>query len=244
MSHHRSSNGDIFILDGKYSNPRIAYCDGNGKIYDWLNLDFAATKIRWFEDKFLVSARIRYGSQTKKVLHYFNKDGILLNDFCYRRPDWREFTKNVGGTYGSLAISNSKIFYSFSYPYEIRMFTLTGDSVFSFTREPDFYEGTVSYSPNPAVNPMKYTHWGGHCLGIVTINNNFLIAFIANHHKRKVYIDAWKINGKYLGFIDVTNLFQEISLIRSIAVSDTHLFVGCHSPYGHIKKLKIEFYDY
>ena len=132
-----TSSGDLYVCDP--GNNRVSIFSSSGKFQKSFQVTSLSMPARIIVDGqnncYIIGFLIYSGPIIKK----YDGHGNLVNEFC----QWQKGAKlaAMAGNIGKLAIDDqNRIYYSFSYPYEIRKFSTEGELLQVIKRKVSFFK--------------------------------------------------------------------------------------------------------
>ena len=182
-----------------------------------------------------------HDSNIDRIFKYSSTTGGMIKTFCKGNSDdiLRESVS------GYIAFDNDEnLYYSPSYPYEIKKFSSEGKLLNYFSREAKFHK--------PIKNAMNTSglEFISVSMGIAIFPDGKILSLIRhristdNKEKAKYeyWFDVFSKDGKWL--ISFSNDRLKNDFVRFFNIDPFgYLYLDYSTPYPHIKKFKIEFVD-
>ncbi|MHA1830227.1 MAG: hypothetical protein ACTSWR_01690 [Candidatus Helarchaeota archaeon] len=235
-----SHDNFIFITEQLRRNRGIYKLNMNGDIINYFRINFTPYHIRYVNKQLYVSSFPVFAKNNQWLVHVFNADGKIIKEFCHRRANWQKETQLNGGTNGFMAIKGNKLFFSFGYPYDVRIFNTSGDSINQFTRTPEFYSKIITRKAKNGIN-LKY--YGGFCSGLVPVGENYVIVLIDNQISNKIFADLWSIDGTFIKSFDLGSV-RVPYLYMTANGPEKDFYIAFYEPFPHIKKMRLQINNY
>lgn len=229
--------GNIYVVDKILRNITV---------FDSLNNVIYTQKLKFMPAQILVSAsKIVYSSG---FLHSYDGDIIykynfnnpsnyFVKSFCKRLTSSNSLTIEMSGNSGRLfKDNNNNVYFSFSYPYEIRKYNPDGVIVKTYKESPSFFSDPYFDSEK------KYVVSNSGCYETFFLNDSLLFNLI--YRKSGEQIDYyWDIinfdNLKNIGRINIKKVgLDSVRFIRSDL--NGNIYLDRLSPYPHIDKYSLK----
>jgi len=170
------------------------------------------------------------------LIHIFDETGKQISEFCscsnQRRLEELQRKRLQGATYGFIAKTDSLLFLSFGYPYEIRIFDIHGNFVRRFARETPFYGNEIIEG--------EFIFPSGKSSGISVSPDSLILHLIYEWKTKETFIHAFDFDGKDRGTIRMSDFkIRELQPIISCATYKDYLYLESDNPYPRIVKFKI-----
>lgn len=174
-----------------------------------------------------------------RIFQYSPLNGQLIKAFCRSSND-KSIRKDE---YGNIAVaSDGNIYYSASYPYEIKKFSKEGKLLNHFSREANFQKPI----DNPRLTSGKELL--SISMGISVFPDGKILNLVRheriekNKRKYEYWFDVFSKEGEWL--ISFSHKEVENDFVRFFNIDPFgYLYLDYFHPYPHIKKYKIEFVD-
>jgi hypothetical protein len=174
-----------------------------------------------------------------RIFQYNSLNGQQIKVFCKSTND-KGFRKNE---YGNIAVdTDDNIYYTASYPYEIKKFSKEGILLNHFSREANFQKPIGNPRLTTGIELMSIS------MGIAVFPDGKILNLI--RHKRvqkdkrkyEYWFDVFSKEGEWL--ISFSHKEVENEFVRFFNIDPFgYLYLDYFHPYPHIKKYKIEFVD-
>ncbi len=183
-------------------------------------------------------------SYTGPLIHMLNLHGTFVKSFCKRDgiPD----LALKSGNFGWLATDNDgNIYYTLTYPIEIRKFTEDGDLLARFTRPVPFLSPPIVVR---AKGGMKKVWMGSGSMNLFALPDGKLVHLIYHRDRNKpemyprLYFDIFSRRGEWLLCVPLSRLG-----LRKYGTLGTDLrgglYVNHRTPYSRVTKYSLTFPD-
>jgi len=148
-----SKSNRLYVCDTQ--NKRISIFSLDGEFLRSFRVTSVAMPARIIVDSQENSYIIGYLIYKGKIIKKYDRDGKFINEFC----EWNKGAKlaAMSGNVGRFAIGeNDHIYYSFSYPYQIRKYSPDGELLGTISRKVSFFK-----APSKASRDNKGRVLGG-----------------------------------------------------------------------------------
>jgi len=181
-------------------------------------------------------------SNTGKIIYKYDLNReknyeLPILKFCDRiDPNGNDILKYNIARDGMIKDNNGNIYYSFPFPYEIRVYNENGEYLNKYIRNIKTFIPPYTKQENN----RTVTAWENSIVDPMIINERLMCIRVFQNALEKEYYDFYNTKThSYIGLINSNSLgIEQVSTIKSD--SQGYIYYSQNEPYPHIVKMKLE----
>jgi|GEM_PF-3257063 len=204
---------------------RIVFLDSTGRLIKRININIVPGNIAIGTDSSVYVTGFNMLTQGPLIQHYsFN--GEFLGAFCQRDAVIKK--NRMSGSSGRLFVNNNgNVYYAFSYPFRVGIFSSKGDSIKVTDRKVPGMKGATSAADRTILDNSLQR-------GIGIIDNKYIVVVsYLQINKNDWNIDLYTIEGKYLNSIPSSVLPQSFFFKSWTFDSKGNVYFNIETYKGH-----------
>lgn len=223
-----TESGDVYVCDS--GNRRISIFSSSGKFQNSFQVTSMSMPARIVVDNQNNSYIIGFLTYSGDIIKKYNKRGVLVHEFC----QWQKGATlaAMAGNIGHLAVDEQNcIYYSFSFPYEIRKFSSAGAQLQVIKRDVSFFK-----EPSRAKKTESHIIGGeqtAKSAGLFLIPDSKILHIIWGK-KEGFFSDVFRLDGKLL----FNSPFEINGRIGHVDATG-NIYIMQDEPYPKIEKFEI-----
>lgn len=212
---------------------RITIFDNNGDIVKTMRTELMPAHLVARNNKLYLT--FFFAENSYHIYMYNILSGELEKQFC-QKNEWNHISSQAGESGELCADADGNLYYSYTYPYEIKKFSPEGKLLNRFSRKATFYK--APYKDQYGISTAETA-----VTSLFSLPNGIIVNVIRHIDSRAkkgiFFFDFFDKEGNWLKSIPATSI--NLDWIR-IVTSDNHghIYLDCRDPFPHIRKYKIE----